>query len=372
MSDKASLRLQQEVADTYRLAFVGGYFYFTAWLIVAYYGKAFEHSSLIAWMMTTIFAVLAASRGLHRTPANIEDARTCMSWLKVHWCIVVATTTLFGIVFTWVVLDDRLAAAHVVVLLAVMGLSVAVAHAFSMRFWFAVVGVAMMYLPGLVSLWISPRDPASAWMMSLYFTYVCFALWRSNVDYQHHLDVDEQLREQRDLFEQQGRTDALTELANRRFFTETLMSMSQHSRNSGHELVLMVLDLDHFKNINDHYGHAVGDACLQVFASRLKEKFGNDGEHAARLGGEEFGVLLQGQSLDLAMRSAEEFRALCAHDPIQVGHLMLPITVSIGVAAFDSENHKDGDGLYRAADTAVYQAKHSGRNRVCSHEPEVA
>ena len=82
MSDKASLRLQQEVADTYRLAFVGGYFYFTAWLIVAYYGKAFEHSSLIAWIMTTIFAVLAASRGLHRTPANIEDARTCMSWLK--------------------------------------------------------------------------------------------------------------------------------------------------------------------------------------------------------------------------------------------------------------------------------------------------
>ena len=92
----------------------------------------------------------------------------------------------------------------------------------------------------------------------------------------------------------------------------------------------------------------------------------------AVVGGEEFGVLLQGQSLDLAMRRAEEFRALCAHDPIQVGHLMLPITVSIGVAEVDPENHKDGDGLSRAADTAVYQAKHSGRNRVCSHEPEVA
>jgi hypothetical protein len=73
MSTKASLRLQQEVADTYRLAFVGGYFYLSAWLVVAYYGKAFVHSSVIAWIITSIFAVLAASRGLHRTPANIED-----------------------------------------------------------------------------------------------------------------------------------------------------------------------------------------------------------------------------------------------------------------------------------------------------------
>jgi len=371
MSEKASLRLQQEVADTYRLAFIGGYFYFSAWLVVAYYGKAFVHSPVIAWAITAIFAVLAVLRGLHRAPVNEFDQRPLINWLRVHWCIVVATTTLFGIVFTWVMLDDRLAAGHVVCLLAVMGLSVAVAHAFSMRLGFAVVGVAMLYLPGLIALWISPRDPASAWMMSIYFTYVCFALWRSNTDYQHHLDVDQQLRDQRDLFEQQGRTDALTELANRRFFTESLMSMSQHARESKNPLVLLVLDLDHFKNINDQHGHAVGDACLVSFASRLKTKFGNNNEHAARLGGEEFGVLIQGHTLDVAIRLAEELRELCNNEPIRVGDILMPITVSIGVAAFDAKNHRDGDGLYRAADSAVYLAKNSGRNRVCRHEPNL-
>ncbi|MEO8001301.1 MAG: GGDEF domain-containing protein [Arenimonas sp.] len=372
MGAKASLRLQQEVADTYRLAFVGGYFYFSAWLVVAYYGKAFVHSPIIAWSITIIFAVLAVLRGVHRVPVNKLDQHTQILWLRLHWCIVVATTTLFGIVFTWVMLDDRLAAGHVVCLLAVMGLSVAVAHAFSMRFGFAVVGVAMLYLPGLIALWVSPRDPASAWMMSIYFTYVCVALWRSNADYQHHLDVDQQLRDQRDLFEQQGRTDALTELANRRFFTETLMSMSQNAKSCDTELALMVLDLDHFKNINDQYGHAVGDACLSIFASRLKTKFGNEDEHAARLGGEEFGVLLQGHSLGAAMTRAEDFRQLCVSEPIQVGDVFLPMTVSIGVAAFNAKNHRDGDGLYRAADTAVYHAKNSGRNKVCSHEPDLA
>ncbi len=370
MGAKALLRLKQEVTDTYRLAFVGGYFYFSAWLVVAYYGKAFVHSPMVAWTITVIFAVLAVLRGLHRVPAIELNKHKQIVWLRVHWCIVIATTALFGIVFTWVILDDRLAGAHVVVLLAIMGLSVAVAHAFSMRLGFAVVGVAVMYLPGLVALWISPRDPASAWMMSIYFTYVCVALWRSNADYQHHLDIDQELRDQRDLFEQQGRTDALTELANRRYFTESLMRMSQNASSSKTHLVLLVLDLDHFKQINDQHGHSVGDACLVSFASRLKEKFGSNKDHAARLGGEEFGVLIEGQQLDTTIRRAEELRELCSSEPITVGDLVVPISVSIGVAIFDPVKHLDGDGLYRAADSAVYRAKNSGRNKVCCYAPE--
>ena len=70
-------------------------------------------------------------------------------------------------------------------------------------------------------------------------------------DYQHRLDIDQQLRDQSDLFEKQGRVDALTELANRRFFTESLMQMSQNAKAGNSDLVLMVLDLDHFKSIND-------------------------------------------------------------------------------------------------------------------------
>jgi diguanylate cyclase (GGDEF)-like protein len=369
MGATATLRLQQEVADTYRLARIGGWFYLTAWLIVAYYGRAFMHSAPIAWSITFALLVLAVLRGLHKPPTSSINSRGHYAWLMAHWCIVIATTTIFGSVFVWTMIDPRMSAAHEVLLLAVMGLSVAVAHAFSMRLGLAVVGVATLYLPGLIVLWATPIDRASALMMSLYFTYVAVALWRSNADYQHILDVDQQLRDQRDLFEKQGRTDALTELANRRFFTECLMGMSEQALGDDGRLVLLVLDLDHFKSVNDRYGHAAGDACLTLFASRLKAIFGNVGEHAARLGGEEFGVLLQGHSLEVAMLRAEGFRAMCANEPIQVGEFAMPITVSIGVAAFDPQHHQDGDGLYRAADTAVYRAKNSGRNRVCGHEP---
>lgn len=368
MGTKASLRLKQEVDDTYRLAFIGGYFYLAGWLVIAVYGNAFAHSLSAAISLTVLFLGLAIARRMHKPPSENSDDSVLNKWLLWHWTIVLCTTTLFGLVFVWTLVDERLAAGHTAVLLSTMGLAVAIAHAFAMRLRFALLTVAVMYLPGLAILWQMSGSSASALVMTIYLIYVVATLWRSHNEYQHHLDIDQQLRDQRDLFEQQGRVDALTELANRRFFTESLMQMSQAAKGGDGNLVLLVLDLDHFKNINDQYGHAVGDACLSQFASRLKAKFGSDGEHAARLGGEEFGVLLQGLSLDLVMVRAEDFRAMCAGEPIRVGDITMPITVSIGVAAFDPDNHRDGDGLYRAADSAVYRAKNAGRNKVCSFE----
>jgi len=372
MAAKISLRLKQEVIDTYRLAQIGGYFYLAGWLVVAVYGNAFAHSSLQAWSLTLVFLALAMARRLHRPPPENSDNAMLDRWIIRHWTIVFCSTTLFGAVFLWTLLDERLSAGHTAVLLSTMGLAVAIAHAFAMRFRFALLSVAVMYLPGLAILWQTPEDSASAVVMTIYLIYVVATLWRSHNEYQHRLDIDQKLRDQSDLFEQQGRIDALTELANRRFFTECLTSVTQSARSTKHNLVLMVLDLDYFKNINDRHGHAVGDACLQNFSARLKEKFGNDGEHAARLGGEEFGVLLQDHSLEGAIRRANEFRQMYASEPVRVGEIALPITVSIGVAEFNPDLHRDGDGLYRAADSAVYQAKNSGRNRVCSHAPEVA
>lgn len=372
MGTKASLRLKQEVDDTYRLAFIGGYFYLAGWLVIAIYGNAFTHSLIPAIGLTVLFLGLAIARRMHKPPSDNSDNSVLNTWLLWHWIIVLCTTTLFGLVFVWTLIDDRLAAGHTAVLLSTMGLAVAIAHAFAMRLRFALLSVAVMYLPGLVILWQIPEDSASALVMTIYLIYVVATLWRSHNEYQHRLDIDQQLRDQRDLFEQQGRVDALTELANRRFFTESLMQMSQNAKGSDGNLVLLVLDLDHFKNINDQHGHAVGDTCLSQFAARLKAVFCSDGEHVARLGGEEFGVLIQGYGLERVILKAESFRAMCASEPVRVGDISMPITVSIGVAAFDPDFHRDGDGLYRAADSAVYQAKNAGRNKVCSFEHQAS
>lgn len=201
-------------------------------------------------------------------------------------------------------------------------------------------------------------------MSFLYLLYVSLALGRSHAEYLQRLDLEDKLREQRDLFEQQSRRDGLTGLANRRRFSAVLVDWTASARASGLPLALLILDLDHFKSVNDRHGHSVGDACLREFATQLQQAFPGRNELVARLGGEEFGVLLRDCSLDDAARRADGFRQSFAERALALDEDTLQITVSIGVAAFDPVHDAAGDRLFQAADTALYRAKDAGRNAV--------
>ena len=126
---------------------------------------------------------------------------------------------------------------------------------------------------------------------------------------------------------------------------------------------MLILDLDHFKAVNDDHGHAAGDACLRAFAEQLQQAFPAGGELVARLGGEEFGVLLRDPQDEAAQR-AEAFRREFAQRALALDTGDVRSSVSIGVAQFDPRRDADGDALYHAADTALYRAKAAGRNTV--------
>ena len=362
-------RLTQEMSDTYQRALTGGVFYAAAWLLVGVYGGAFARTPLISWALLIAFLALSVQRFLHRPlrEDQLDEARLTR-WMRVHWSIVLTTTALWGGLFCWATLDPAFGPARITALLFTLGLATAIAHAFSMRRRFAFASVALLSLPGLVLLWSNPADRANGLMMALYLVYVVISLLRSHAEYQQRLDLDQELRRQRDLYSRQSRIDPLTELANRRQFADVLAKAAVEAQRSGEPLALLLLDIDHFKQINDSHGHAVGDACLMAIAGRLHTSFNGTGELAARVGGEEFGVVLEGHDLAAAIQRAEKFRASLVEHPIAVNGLTLDMTTSIGVAEFDPEQHHDVDALYHAADSAVYRAKAAGRNRVCRNE----
>ena len=363
-------RLTQEMADTYQRALTGGPFYAAAWLLVGIYGDAFSRAPLASWGLLLGFIGLSAWRFLHR-PIHVDDEATVVRWLRLHWGIVLFTTALWGGLFCWATLDPGFGAARITALLFTLGLATAIAHAFSMRRGFAFAGIALLCLPGLFLLWINPADRANALMMVMYLVYVVISLLRSYAEYQQRLDLDQELRNQRDLFSRQSRVDALTELANRRQFADVLASKTQQAKRSGEPLTLLLLDVDHFKHVNDTHGHTIGDACLMAIAGRLKTSFSGEGDLAARVGGEEFGVVLGGQDLAAATLRAEHFRVSLAEHPIALDGVTLTMTASIGLAEFDATLHENDDALYHAADSAVYRAKAAGRNRVCREESQV-
>ena len=169
-------------------------------------------------------------------------------------------------------------------------------------------------------------------------------------------DVSERRRHEAEL-ERLASRDALTGLANHRIFHERLRTELALARRGARPLAVVLLDLDHFKRINDTHGHLAGDDALRTVAGRLAGMV-REGELLARVGGEEFAWLLPGASGHGALAAAERARRAIAETECPgVGR----VTVSAGVAAVDGSG--DGDGLYARADAALYRAKAEGRNR---------
>ncbi len=169
----------------------------------------------------------------------------------------------------------------------------------------------------------------------------------------------------------EARTDGLTGVANRKHFDQALRLAAAQALEHGDPSCLLLADIDHFKQFNDHYGHMLGDQVLRLVASLLKHSVKGQ-DLVARYGGEEFAVILPATRLADAATLADRLRELVASRRVQLkdrGQTLGRVTLSIGVAQFHQGEHC-ADWVGRA-DEALYQAKHEGRNRVAvARSPE--
>lgn len=166
--------------------------------------------------------------------------------------------------------------------------------------------------------------------------------------------------------------DGLTGLANRRCFDETLAQELKRAQRSGHEVSLIMLDVDFFKKFNDQYGHVAGDGCLQAVAGAVARSVGRTEDLAARYGGEEFAVIMPGTNAAGALEVAEAIRS--AVEALQIPHAASAngvVTVSLGAATLQPGQQRctESSELIRQADALLYQSKNTGRNRVSGGGP---
>ena len=169
-------------------------------------------------------------------------------------------------------------------------------------------------------------------------------------------------RRERDVARKMAEEDMLTGVQSRRAIEMQLRALASEARAGGSGLGVLFVDIDHFKSINDRFGHGIGDACLASVAQRLQAEL-RDGDHLGRWGGEEFVALLPGANLDNAHHTSERILRAVSADPVQIASGEVSITVSIGIAVLDPM-HDDMHSLLHRADSALYRAKANGRNRV--------
>lgn len=174
----------------------------------------------------------------------------------------------------------------------------------------------------------------------------------------------DQLASANDRLVQSNQRDSLTGIYNRHYFHELLERQLYDAREDLQHLAVLMIDLDHFKRINDTYGHLVGDECLRAAARRMSDVLAQHGGVLARFGGEEFVAALPGLNAAQAVAVAEAVRACVAADPVSAGEHDVKVTVSIGVHALDAYRIAGPDDALRRADEALYSAKSGGRNCV--------
>lgn len=186
-------------------------------------------------------------------------------------------------------------------------------------------------------------------------------------------DRETDLRRTNELLLDLASKDGLTGIANRRAFDERIAAEWNRAGRDSRPLSLLTIDVDYFKKFNDRYGHLVGDACLREVAKTLSLSARRGGDLVARIGGEEFAVLLPNLDLEGAGRIAEALRERI--EQLGVEHCESPlriVTVSVGVAAARPVKGASFNALIDWADSALYEAKRAGRNRVVLDRPKIS
>ena len=182
-----------------------------------------------------------------------------------------------------------------------------------------------------------------------------------------------ELEEKQKQLEEQSITDSLTGLRNRRFFDERLAEEFRRAQRYADPVSLMMIDLDHFKAVNDQHGHLAGDSVLREAAALIRASI-REPDICARFGGEEFAVILPKTHMSGALTVAERVWRELGQKKYRIGaegkHLDVQVTASIGIAFYPARDVTGPDVLLKLADEALYRAKDAGRNTICLYQAQ--
>ncbi len=177
------------------------------------------------------------------------------------------------------------------------------------------------------------------------------------------IELQNELLEARDLFHEKSIHDSLTGLLNHDEILGVLDKELARSERDGLCVSIILADIDHFKAVNDTYGHLAGDVVLRIIARKM-QSMARSYDAIGRFGGEEFLFVLPECCMECAVTFAERLRSSINLDSIDTPEGLIPVTISLGVAASGKDGRRDGRPLVKAADAALYKAKENGRNRV--------
>lgn len=357
LSDSMQLRLRLW-RDVLKRARPGIMLYPLLWLIISVSTHFMTARPMLSWSILALLVAVSLFRWLNARALDRYLAHRFKFWEVGIYLGVLIHSTVWGSLFALALTMNQ---ADFLFLMAFSsaGMVAGGSNSFSPVKSLSYAYILTFILPSLaVGLWV-----LDSWAESILIAvYVFYML---NLASQQHREYWRSLRNELTL-EKQSRTDALTSLSNRRYFDEKLNELCHLSSRDHVQLAVLVVDCDHFKEINDRFGHDFGDECLRQLGGILSSALPRATDVCARYGGEEFSIILAGTDLPGAQLVAERIRERVSDHEIQYRGQSTRITVSVGLTSERLEKFRLElpEQLFKRADVALYRAKRAGRNCV--------
>jgi diguanylate cyclase (GGDEF)-like protein len=369
MSDRYPPEVRTQVLEDLTTRARGGIVvYLAAWLITASWYEIASISIKFFWINTSILVLLSLARLFHyrQTFSDNQAERDIDLLTKVLVLLILANGFQLGIQATWILLHEEYAQLHYPSLIMIaafaLGGTVTLAISHAVRIFYPI----LIFLPpigSLIFLESSPEHFLLGILALCSLVYITDAAGLASRDYWKAINSHRVAEHRATQLELLSTTDPLTQLRNRLYFNKRYRQ--EWKRCNRHEIPLSVLmiDLDHFKQINDTYGHLFGDECLREVAATLRRQIPREIDVIARYGGEEFIALLPGTALSNAEQIAEKLLRSIADMKLNNNQGAVSLTCSIGVSCVIPDHRSSEDSLLNVADHALYVAKANGRNR---------
>lgn len=328
-------------------------------LFVALWGQV-NHGLLIGWMTCILISVFMriALFWFHQRckPNDLQ----ILDWELPYAITIFVPALVWGLGVLWIMTESTLLY-QVVEFIFLLGLGGGAASVYSARRYMATGAMACVMLPATI--WLLLQGEITQFSLAMASVLFMLVMVRTSsvlsVALSGNYMLTHRLTLAKQNSEQLAQTDFLTGLDNRRAFFEHGQTLVNYCERNQLPLCVLMVDADHFKQINDEYGHAVGDKVLQHLAVQLRGAL-RKSDLCGRMGGEEFALLLPDTPIEQATALAERFCQSYAASPLRYEDVEITNTVSIGVAS----DGYDIDHLLHCADGMLYQAKAAGRNRV--------
>ncbi len=342
----------------------GIFIYAILWPLV-FLPLGFHHSQpFFSWTLTLALAGLSLLRLIHKQTTDKFYAKSPKYWLWIFTLLSLSQAGLWGLLLCYSFADVDLGPLRHLVALAIGGITNGAMLSLMPRLGIAHANILLILGPAILLSTFFLQDFSMSILLLVYLLYLVMLGRRAHGEYIRAFEIEIELESRRQELEISNKIDPLTQIYNRGHFNTAFKYLWAGGIRNQQKQSLLLIDIDHFKSVNDRYGHLFGDECLIQIATTIHKTAKRDTDLIARFGGEEFAVLLSHTSLEDGCRMAESIRRAIEKQLIQFEDIQIKVTASIGVSNLLPNAQTNPNQLIDSADKALYLAKDEGRNCV--------